>query len=290
MNSLLHWQPKGVEHYGYHNTSLDGISSVDPYARIGTCDNSIKGRIESTMSIVVGLKSQDGIVLATDSRVTSQSPEGTGRIHHDNVKKLWKVGDNMAVAAIGNIGGYQDRIISLMQNAIQHDKAEQASFSYLSDKFGECVMGDWIKWTSHIELSVLMSPLYWFCFILAGYDQSAKPTMSLINWNGSQQICAPRLIQMPYYIAAVDYTIAEYWMKEIETYLPTAKDKMLIRIAAFLISESSILHDEIGGTIQMMLIKKDSLREVTKSELDTTLEHIDKEGKSNLIQMLIERE
>ena len=288
MNNLFHWSPRGIEHYGYHSTLLNQIRLVDPYARIYTPNKSYGGiaRKETSMSIAISLKGKDGMILATDSRIAAQTPLGTARTHVDGVVKLWAINNKLCIASVGNIAGYEARIVDIFKRKLLDREIKDTGFNQLVEGFAECLKEDWDKWTKGVDLRSAVS--YYVEFVLAGYDQQGQQTIERIFWDYEQRIFAAKLIMRYWYATGIPFVV-EYWMKKLENYLPSATDQALKKIGSFLISESAIEFDGIGGAIQMALIKKDvGLQLIGKEETETLLKHIESKTESNLIQVLTE--
>jgi len=241
------------------------------------------------MSIAICLKGFEGIVLATDSRVISRPAQGLGQTHDDGVTKLWSIGNNFGVAGVGNLNGYEARIVYLFKRQILDGEIQETDFSKLVERFAGCLKVDWDKCTAGVNFHGPISQ-YFIEFVLAGYNEEGQPIILNLDWDYSQQIVTAKPIMRQYHIAGIPF-IARYWIKELKVgeYLPMAKDQTLKRIAAFLISESALAFDDIGGDIQMLLIKKDAkLQWIDKIEIETILEYIKNAKKSNLTQLLTE--
>lgn len=241
------------------------------------------------MSIAICLKGQEGIVLATDSRVISRPAQGLGQTHDDGATKLWAIRNDFGVAGVGNLNGYEARIVYLFERQILEGVIQETAFSRLIERFARCLKADWDTCTAGVNFHGPVSQ-YFIEFVLAGYNEEGQPTILNLDWDYSQQIVAAKPIMRQYHIAGIPF-IARYWIKELKVgeYLPIAKDQTLKRIAAFLIFESALAFDDIGGDIQMILIKKDAkIQRIGKIEIETILEHIKNTKKSNLIQLLTE--
>jgi hypothetical protein len=237
------------------------------------------------MSIAIGLCGKDSIVLATDSRMTSFTPDKIERIATDGTKKLWAIGNKFAIAGLGNIAGNEARIIEEFKRQIDASKIDRADIFDITAMFTEYMKKDWDKWMPNIRLDVLMSSNYNQEYVLVGYEKDNIPQILRVYWDVTQQVFLPRQKTTLYHISGVIY-VAEYWMEIFKDYLPTLNCGQLKKLAAFLINESSKILPEIGGKIQMVTINPD---EGISFIDDAELEDINKQVKgmaSNAMETL----
>lgn len=236
------------------------------------------------MSIVLALIGQDSIILSADSIVGSvASVAGVGRTHRDNPVNLWAIGDNMAMAVVGDIAGYEARIANLVQSKIQNDELPNDDMNTLSERFTEFFKADWIKWIDEKQLEHFGRYYNLVEFVLASYKHDGSPIVKHIFWDNTQLVLAPKLIETSYLITGVPFTAAYWikrtaarWMKRLDLIdLHVMSARLLKCLATFLITQSAKRHDEIGGDIQMMVIRKNTpVERVAKIEIDQLKEEI----------------
>jgi hypothetical protein len=227
------------------------------------------------MSIAVYLCGKDGIVLATDSRLMSQPVSGGQRTAIDDETKLWNIGNNVGIASVSNIVGYEIRLIHKFQ---RQSMDKTLDFEQVADEFATFVTSDWIEQTKHIspELFLAFPHSYLMNFLLAGYTASGIPTMRRILCDVKQQVFTPREKDKTYDIEGIP-ELAQYWMGKLKDNLSSSNLAILKRLAVFLISESSKFYLEVGGPIQMLTIQRDTgVQWITSKEIDSLKEDLDK--------------
>jgi 20S proteasome alpha/beta subunit len=214
-----------------------------------SCNQDYIGKREGTdMSIAIALIGKDGIVLATDSRMTSETRNQVG-IHHDDCTKLWPVFDSTAVAAVGTIGGYESELVESFRTQIQ----DTLDYAQTVKGFTDYMREEWPQATRHLDAQTLSLYYYIIEFLFVGF-QGDIPKIKRIYWDGTQQIIAARNVECGYYIAGTSY-IADYWLRNIGNYVSAMNIEELKRFVAMLIHESKYF-DTVGGNIQMALVQK----------------------------------
>jgi hypothetical protein len=272
--------------------------SVHRYDTINQGDlDGYAGREDTThMSIAVGLSGNDGIVLATDSRMMTLTPSGEVITHSDNHKKLWTISNIMAIASVGNIAGWESQIIETFMkhyNGFDYDQ--------LTEEFTICLRNEWDKASSplidrikkHRDFEKNMSVLTYNLieFILIGY-QNNVPLIKRVSF--TKGIITLKHIESQNSYVTGAWDIARYWMPKIEHILPSMSLLALKRLATFLIYESGTYLDSIGGDIQMVAMQKNmEIKHILKSEIEQLKEYVIKAMGGNvntLINKLQEKE
>jgi 20S proteasome alpha/beta subunit len=244
---------------------------------ISPCDtitSEHKGREESTMSIIMALMGIDGIVLATDSRLTSHWKE-TSEIRDDE-KKLWVLKSNIGLVYACNdlpfskwlISKMESEVINLEENATLDfvDKIQKVSeninryYSYYAQSHPMQFMVD----TGGFDME----------FIFAGYSGS-KPKIISLSSQAKKANFACR--SYPYCIAGLP-NVANYWMIKFKEHLytkmegediPLQHTSVLRNIAIMIINEVGISSFEVGvKPIQMVIIKQSEVVPIDAQDIE----------------------
>jgi 20S proteasome alpha/beta subunit len=204
------------------------------------------------MSVAIALIGKDGIVLATDSRMTSLDRAGQLRTHDDSYVKLWRISNSAAIAAVGSVAGYENELVEGFQKQVENTW----DFAQIVDKFTEYVRTKWSEAIAHTDPQILLSTSTIIEFIIVGYEGNS-PRIKRVYWERTEQVIVPRSIEVEcgYHVAGIAY-IADYWLRKIEGHLPSMSIEQLEAVATMLIHESKYF-DAIGGNIQMASIQKD---------------------------------
>ncbi|MDD5288194.1 MAG: hypothetical protein PHY28_03685 [Dehalococcoidales bacterium] len=232
------------------------------YDTINPNETDNLGRVDTTdMSLIIGLIGKDGIVLASDSRLTTVTSSGNGKTHSDDFIKLWAIG-KIGIAGCGNYAGYETEIVDRFRKSY----IENDNFDKLVDTFIECVT---------IDLSKTLNSIFMpkenrnprppeLVFILASY-QDGIPTMKYLEWNLAQPIPVIRKSQRGYYSSGL-WTITDYWIKKFKNSIPFMGIESLKKFASFLICESTYF-DGVGTPLQMITIQNIGIKPIPESNL-----------------------
>jgi 20S proteasome alpha/beta subunit len=268
---------------------------------ISPCQSQIAQELSkeevTNLSIAIGLIGKDGIVLATDSRLTAIYSYSQAVItHRDNFTKLWNIADTMGVAGIGNSPLILNQYIQLFQMQIENQGLKTTRFDYrhLVEYFTECIKDDWTKIIQDassqlLSIRELRKGIYGsFEFIVAGYIGDI-PSMKFITTQKRRPIPVVRnIVRNCYYATKGISFIASYWISKIEELLPSMNIQQLKRLVVFLMCESTYF-DTIGGDIQMVSIRKDTgVQTITKDEL-TQLKNDVMKATDESVELLINK-
>ncbi len=256
---------------------------LPPYANINHIyDDTIEllelHREDSTlMSIAIAIIGKDGIVLATDSCLTSQYPfedGGTYPQHQNDFVKLWNVNNALGIAGVSNYAGYESRIVEIFQQV-----CKTQTYNELIEEFRTCMRDDisqsftlnlTVKEQRDMALKLLKDQVD---IILAGYNNGI-PQLKHISWNLTTAKELPiRNICGHYYIAGVP-NIAHYWVRKVEKDLPSMNIRQLKRFITFLIIESTYFKT-IKEPIQMLTIEREiGVKSIDNGEIDRMVKEI----------------
>jgi len=188
----------------------------------------------------VGIVCSDGVVLATDRRVTS----GT-YVAHKRGRKLFVL-DESKVATIAGLVADAQMIMDFLKSRITLLKLNRGSVP--------------TKTIATFASNVLFSSRYYpyiVQFIIAGYDETG-PSMYVLDWFGT--LSGERFITTgsgsPYAMGVLEATLKKN---------PTVDDALPVIVRAV---KASIERDPGSGEgIDVITINKDGLRELTDAEI-----------------------
>ena len=233
------------------------------------------------MSISIAIAGIDGIVLATDSRVTVKN-ENIGMLTYRDVgKKLWVLKKGEIVAGLTTVStnrGLQEWLVnhyineelpSLPNRRSKDSKAEKEKPSFAIDSFDMLTLHfsnylkGWINnYVTGMPQQFVSREGFTLGFTLAGYDAHHKPQIHFLH---SDTSFSPDLKQ-DYVVSGIPF-VCEYWMLKLwknlfggerSAPIPKAKMKTLKRLAVMLIRETAKFNSiAVGGKIQMIIIGKD---------------------------------
>ena len=124
------------------------------------------------MTIIVGITTPDGVILASDSRTTTQASEAGYRIVSDRAQKVFEVGGyGVATAGIAFIG--DDTIAGLMDQFLARLKDDdRKTVDTFADALGTFFHGRFTAWfESEGETFDVTTSGFPLLFFVAGYDE-----------------------------------------------------------------------------------------------------------------------
>jgi 20S proteasome alpha/beta subunit len=226
-----------------------------PYGRI---TSEQKGR-DDLMSIAIGLVGIDGVILATDSRMTIGTDTNL-EYTDDNSQKLWKLTDNLGLTSVGSQQGFRQYLLEVCQRKLQ-----ESGFDNLNE--------DAIELLTHTVKTEFMHQLEGlgeamarallttrFGMMIAGYNKSKPTILSMRGLITPHDIPFAKDIRRLYWIDSAS-GIAEHLLvktKMIDRLRGGLSLDMLKRLAVLLVEETKISHSSVGGEIQMATVTKDS--------------------------------
>jgi hypothetical protein len=243
---------------------LSGIAeTVDPREREYILGQ--KQQEEVPMSIALSLPSRNGIILATDSRATSFS---VGVItYSDGVRKLYQISDSVGLAYVGDtLADYGRWIIEKFIT-----KYDRKPFQETVDEFCHAAADDISSYLNHLDDDARQSlvercknsPLI---FLLSGFNSSGNPQTIVAGFPDEGIPFHPRPKAFPFTVVGV-VPIAHYWTHRVGMVIDEADIDGLKILAAFLVQETALFTQMVGGRIQMMTITKERGTEIM-SETD----------------------
>jgi len=210
------------------------------------------------MSIALVFIGTDGILLATDSRMTVGTDINVD-YWDDNSQKLWKLTDNLGLTSVGSQQGYRQHLIEICQRRLKEsgvDNLSEKAISLLTD----IVRVDYMHQLETLGILAKEFLRNKFGVIVGGYDDDDKPTiLSIRAFTAASDIPFATDIRRLFWIDSAS-GIAEHLLietKMIEELRHGLSLNVLKRLAALFIEETKISNNCIGGKIQMATVTKD---------------------------------
>lgn len=202
------------------------------------------------MTLVVGIIAKDGVVIASDSRMTSEITS------NDNVDKILKLGEHSAVGISGDgtLGLHMLKVISEDFNYDAHGIVK------LVEKFREKGKEKFEDYFSHQQDPSRRPTL---TFLIAGYEKNTN--QAEIYELSSKDNFVPRPAPIGHACIGIPY-IADYLLNRFYEKQITVKQAEVL--AAFCIMETETQSHDVGGDIKIASISSDksfstlSLREI----------------------------
>lgn len=215
------------------------------------------------MTIVVGAKFQDGMIVLSDSRATlSFSPSTEGSTHHDEAQKLFPLTKNIVIGFAGNINSFV-KIASEIRKKISKDKKLQ-HVSILGSKLQKILKNEFNKIcrsSSHNTDVEIM---------IAGYSktQKAQPKMFVFKSRCNFQ---PIEVSDSFHVigsgAIVTSYIQEHWDEIQKINTLKSRADWFINNLEIPLSEKQI--STVGGLFQVLLVKEDAVYPMTYGQYST---------------------
>ncbi len=196
------------------------------------------------MTLAMALRAVDGLVLATDSRVTGL--RGTA----DTSEKFLQVNRDIGVLTYGLAQpGYE----GISQLVSEVNRNRWAHFSVIANEAGRIFQSAYEGWLGKQEEKRFYGVVG---FILAGYDYLETNQFRITHYeivpDASQPLGSLTARSIPGDLLAAQWHIARYLLTKF--YYPEMTVNELAELAVFLITETMIVEETVGGPIQMAII------------------------------------
>ena len=218
------------------------------------------------MSIAMAFKGIDGIVLATDSRLSKIKADNYIIGQENSSIKLWKVNDSIGCTALCSDEEYGYWLIDLLVKSSKNENdqgLDESCERYIqiikNDIKKRSILGDPQIDDDNLNKH-LQSRGFYLAILLAGYDISGQYGICEILFPVPSSLhLSPHKVKNSYEIhGQKDFNT--YWIsklflqKQLDQGLSIEAIKKLI---VFLITETSCYSGTVGGDIQMAIITKD---------------------------------
>lgn len=196
------------------------------------------------MTLAIALRAQDGLVLASDSRVTGGQPGSA-----DTSQKFLQVNRDVGVMCYGlAVPGYNG-ITRLVNEVNPPYQRNIAYFSEIAARAEEIFKDEYRKWISNqrsggTEVDENTSLVG---FILAGYDSNETNQFRIVHWRSPnfQEEYRDDILAAQWFISR--YLIDMFYFREISV-------ECLKELVVFILTETSAVEPSVGGPIQMATI------------------------------------
>ena len=193
------------------------------------------------MTLAMALRAVDGLVLATDSRITGNG--GTA----DTSEKFLQVNRDIGVLTYGLAQPGHEGISKLVSEVNQN---QWAHFSKIADEAARVFQNSYESWLARQEEKRFYGAVG---FILAGYDNLETNQFLITHYEitpDAEQSFRQR--SMPGDLLAAQWHIARYLLTKF--YYPQMTVNELADLAVFAMAETMAIEETVGGSIQMAII------------------------------------
>lgn len=219
------------------------------------------------MTLIVGLRGKDGVVLAADSRGTIGDPRGLTAID-DTHTKMFQLSKFCGLAVAGS-SELAAKCVDDLQPILAKNKLEYTDS--ILNEMRKLVRKNYDDWFSKFKLEE--RPLV--AFLLCGYERqvTAGAPSALIPRTyqlTSQLDFAPMLMPNGNALAGVpQYAI--YLLNRL--YNPDMVVSNLVRLTAYLIAETATQDPKVGGPVRIATITpQDGYKRLDSSEIDSIIQ------------------
>lgn len=191
------------------------------------------------MSLALAIRGSDGLVMASDSRVTG--PGG----RQDTSEKFLQVSRDTGVLTYGAARPGYGGITRLVEETKEH---KYSTFDEIA-KAAKVVFGrEFEDWLEKVPEQERARPLVGF--ILGGYDHVKTNRFRIVSYESSSKFDA-REIEISTF-AAARWHISQYLFNKF--YYPEMTVKQLAEFAVFVLLETATVEETVGGPIQLATV------------------------------------
>ncbi len=218
------------------------------------------------MTLIVGLIAKDGIVITSDSRMTSGDAAMAATQSNDTVRKIFKITDHCG-AAISGSGEMGVTLIEEFQKQALTLTGDEPDVKELAELFRKMCITKYADWFSRLPVESQLIPS--FNVLLCGYEK---------NVNG--QLAVPKILRI---LSVLQFspmttttgfatlgipTIANYLLNRLYLRNDITVEHAL-SLGAFCVVETGSQDGRVGGTLQAATFSNtDSFRELGEKEIN----------------------
>jgi len=225
------------------------------------------------MTLTVCIQGLDGMVLASDSRATYGDPRGI-TAQNDTVKKVYILSKHvgMTIAGANEIGEKLKDEISKEVTEKNIDGATnvlEVVRRIVKERYDDWFKGFLIQ---PLQIGISEKPQRPNLIILiGGYDINEKGEIGVqrIYSLNSPTNFAPHLHNTKFALSGVPQ-YATYLLNRL--YSPNMKINNLVKLAAYVISETATQDGKVGGPIQIVTITPEGCKELSTEEVNKIIE------------------
>lgn len=196
------------------------------------------------MTLAMALRAIDGLVLATDSRVTGRG------VTADTSEKFLQVNRDIGVLTYGLAQPGYEGISQLVSEVNQNRWAHFSIIAKEAERIFQSSYESWLKRQKDKRFRGVTG------FILAGYDSIVTNQFLIMHYeipsNPEQPLGGITTSPMPGDLLAAQWHIARYLLNKL--YYPEMTVDELAGLAIFLMAETMTVEATVGGPIQMATI------------------------------------
>jgi len=196
------------------------------------------------MTLAMALRAIDGLVLATDSRITGKG--GTA----DTSEKFLQVNRDIGVLTYGLAQPGYEGISQLVSEVNQN---RWAHFSTIADEAARIFQTSYENWLERQKEKRFHGVVG---FILAGYDNLETNQFLIVHYeiipSSEQPLGSLTMRPMPGDLLAAQWHVARYLLTKF--FYPEMTVNELSELAVFVIAETMAIEETVGGPIQMAII------------------------------------
>ena len=218
------------------------------------------------MTLIVGLIAKDGIVLTSDSRMTSGNPAVASIQSNDTVRKIFKITDHCAMGISGS-GEIGVTLIEDFQTEINRLNNQLLTVMDVAERFRSHCSGKYEAWFRRLPVESERIPE--FNVLLCGYSDlvDGRITNPKIIRMSSYTQFAPMTTTTGFATSGIP-TVANYLLNRLYLRDEITLDQALT-LAAFCIVETESQDGRVGGDLQAaMLSNIESFKEVDEKGIN----------------------
>jgi 20S proteasome alpha/beta subunit len=196
------------------------------------------------MTLALALRAADGLVLATDSRVTGGQQKSA-----DVSQKFLQVNRDLGVMTYGlAIPGSRgmSRLVNEVNPPNQRRIAYFGEISDLAENIFRTEFQSWVATLSPEEAALAQSPQA-VGFILGGYDSNETSQFRVLHWSSPEFLREERADVM-----AAQWHVSGYLGRLL--YYPEISVSQLKKFAVLCLTETSAVNETVGGPVQMATV------------------------------------
>lgn len=221
------------------------------------------------MTLALALRASDGLVLATDSRVTSPRLET-----RDTSEKFLQVSRDVGVMTYGMaVPGYGG-----ITRLVNETKVNQYStFDQIAESASNLFKEEFEKWldgTQDIPDEVkpqIRQSSGTLGFVVAGYDDVKTKQFRIMSYE-APSFKIQEIAESPIF-AAAQWHIAQYLLEQI--YYPEISVSQLCDLAVFIFLETTTVENTVGGPIQLAIVtKSQGYQRLHEDDIQKSIENV----------------
>ncbi len=220
------------------------------------------------MTLALALRGCNGLVLGTDSRVTSVEIQANGQpqqVTRDTSEKFLQVNRDIGVLTYGLAEPGYSGISRLVEQAKRH---RYPSYKEIETAAQAIFQAEFTTWTQ-AQQQPQVAATGIVGFILAGYDSVLTNQFRVTSFQSTGGF-QPQEVILPTFLAA-QYHVAQYLSQKL--YKPEMTVDQVTQLAVFLMLETMSAEVTVGGPIQLATVTiRNGFQRVTENQIDELLE------------------